>query len=84
MIKTVLITCLSLALCPGCVFSKRSGKPKANISIAGEVQETLRKRWVDQRVAELVSQGAVADAARTQAEAEFRVAYNFPDKPGRK
>ncbi len=84
MIKTVLIICLSLALCPGCLFSKRSSKPKANTSIAEEVQETFRKRWVDQRVAELVFQGAVADSARTQAETEFRVAYNFPEKPGRK
>ncbi len=69
--------CLALLLFPGCLFSKRSSRPKENTSITGEVQDTFRKRWLDKRTAELVAQGRDAAAARAQAETEFSNAYDF-------
>jgi hypothetical protein len=77
MIKALLFSFAVIALTSGCIFSKKH-RVKENTSITGEVQETFRKRWVDKRVAELVAQGTAAEAARTQAEAEFRTTYDFP------
>ena len=77
MFKPLLLTCLALVLCTGCIFSKRS-RARENTTITGEVQETFRKRWVDRRTAELVAQGTAAEAARAQAERDFVAAYNLP------
>jgi hypothetical protein len=64
-------------LSSGCVFGKRGSRPKESSAIASEVEETYRRRWVDQRVRELTAQGATAEAARNQAENEFRERYDF-------
>lgn len=77
----VALAAATLALSTGCLFSKK--KPKESSAIAGEVEETFRRRWLDKRVAELVAQGTAADAARLQADTEFQERYSFA-KPVKK
>lgn len=77
MTKRLLLSCLTLVLATGCLFSKKPAKPKESSAIASEVEESFRKRWTDRRVAELVAQGTAAEAARTQAEGEFRERFEF-------
>ena len=74
----LLLAASALVFSTGCVFGKK--KPKESSAIAGEVEETFRRRWVDKRVGELVAQGTAAEAARTQAETEFRERYRFDQK----
>jgi len=73
------LLCLGLTalLTTGCLFSKKSSQPKENPAIAGSVEATFRLRWIDKRTAELAAQGKAADAARAQADAEFRERYVF-------
>jgi CRISPR/Cas system-associated endonuclease Cas1 len=83
MTKPLLLTLVvaSLVFSSGCsLFSKKSSRPKESSSIAADVEETFRKRWVDRRVSELAAQGIAADAARPQAETEFREKYAFEDR----
>jgi hypothetical protein len=58
------------------VFEKSRGA-KEGSAIAAENEETLRRRWVDKRVSELATQGKTPDAARTQADTEFREKFGF-------
>lgn len=67
----------ALFLTTGCLFSKKSGRAKESSAISAEVEETFRRRWIDKRVAELTAQGIAAEAARTQADTEFREKYGF-------
>lgn len=67
----------STLLSSGCVFSKKTPRVKESSAISAEVEESFRQRWVDKRVAELTAQGTAADAARTQAETEFRERFGF-------
>ena len=70
-----------LAVTTGCgMFSKKPAREKESSAIASDVEETFRRRWMDKRVAELTAQGATADAARQQAEGEFREKYGFTPK----
>lgn len=74
----ILLALTSVAVASsGCFFSKKKPAAKENTAIAADVEESFRKRWVDKRSAELAAQGTAADAARTQAEAEFRERYGF-------
>ena len=79
MIHRSLFTCLVLlaALSAGCLSAKKSAAPKDNKSPAAETEQLLQQRWIDKRSAELVAQGQTADAARTQALAEFRERYGY-------
>ena len=79
MIQRFLLTCLSVTalFTTGCLFSKKSSKPKDDGKISGSVEESLRTRWMDKRIAELVAKGATPEAARTQADTEFRERYEF-------
>ena len=61
----------------GCLFSKKPRAAKENPAISADVEESFRKRWVDKRAAEIVAKGSAADAARTQAEGEFRERFGF-------
>ncbi len=84
MSKPLLLTALaaSLTLATGCsMFSKKNPQAKESSAIASEVEQTYRRRWVDKRVSELTTQGVTADAARTQAENEFREKYGFDERP---
>lgn len=85
MIKRLLPALLAslLVLSSGCLFSKKSKRPKESSAIAGEVEESFRRRWVDRRTGELMAQGVAADVARTQAENEFRERYDFSPPGGR-
>lgn len=68
----------TVLLSTGCgLFSRKSGQPKESSAIAADVEETFRRRWVDKRVADLIAQGTEANAARVQAENEFRARYGF-------
>jgi hypothetical protein len=79
MTKSLLLSALvaALLLTTGCLFSKKSTRAKESSAIATEVEETFRKRWVDKRISELTVQGITAEAARTQAESEFREKFGF-------
>ena len=61
----------------GCFFSKKANRPKESSTIAADVEESFRKRWVDKRATELATQGNAAEAARAQAENEFRERFAF-------
>lgn len=86
MTKLLLLCALaaSVALASGCsVFSRKSPRAKESSAIASEVEESFRRRWMEKRIAELTAQGQTPDAARVQAEAEFRERYSFA-QPGKK
>jgi hypothetical protein len=62
----------------GCgLFSRKKEKTKEDNAIASDVEESLKRRWVDKRVAELTAQGVAAEAARTQATQEFREKFEY-------
>ena len=67
----------TLALSTGCLFSKKAQRAKESTAISADIEESFRKRWVEKRSSELAAQGTVADAARTQAETEFRARYEY-------
>lgn len=73
---------LFLAVCiaasgSGCLFGKKSKKPKQNPAVASEVEGDFRQRWVDHRITEITATGTDAATARSQAEAEFREKYPY-------
>ena len=70
---------VALTLTTGCLFSKKSGRAKESSAIAAENEETLRKRWVEKRMSELTAQKVTGDAARQQAEAEFKEKFGFSE-----
>jgi 1,2-phenylacetyl-CoA epoxidase catalytic subunit len=77
--RLLLSACLALAMLfsTGCLFTRKSAKPKEDPGLARETEQEFRQRWVEKRVSELVAAGTAAPAARTQAEAEFREKYEF-------
>jgi hypothetical protein len=79
MIKAFLCSVCIAALCcsSGCLFSKKANRTKETSAIAADVEESFRKRWVEKRASELTARGATADAARVQAESEFRERFEF-------
>ena len=79
MIKAFLSVLCLATLCSstGCLFFRKGKKPKESSTISADVEESFRVRWVDKRAAELTAQGAAADAARAQADNEFRERYGF-------
>lgn len=70
------LTLLPVILLTGC-FTKKSQRAKESSAIAADVEESFRQRWVGKRVTELTAQGTAADAAKTQAEAEFREKFVY-------
>lgn len=79
MTKPLLLLALAvLALqASGCIFSKKPKTAKENTAIAADVEESFRRRWVEKRTAEIIAKGTAADAAKTQADAEFRERFGF-------
>ena len=66
----------------GChMFSKKKKTPDPTDTpnVAVDVEKDFMRRWIDKRTTDLVSQGSTADAARKQAEAEFKAKYNYTD-----
>lgn len=70
-----------VTLTSGCTLFRKSSKPKESSAISSEIEENFRRRWVDNRIAELVAQGMAAEAARPQAEREFRERFGFTRAP---
>ena len=85
MTKTLLTVVLvsTLVLATGCLFSRKSNRPKESSAISSEVEATFHQRFLEKRVAELTAQGVAPEAARAQAEKEFRDRYGFDQKPKR-
>jgi hypothetical protein len=85
MTKPLLLCVLAAAvtLTSGCSLFSRKSRTKESSAIASEVEESFRKRWVEKRMGELTAQGQTPEAARTQADAEFRDRYAFA-QPGKK
>lgn len=82
MTKHLLLSLLTAAILfsSGCALFRSSAakqRAKKNAEIAADVEESFRQRWVDKRLAELTAQGVAAEAARTQAEAEFRERFSY-------
>lgn len=76
--RPLLVSLLLAALLgTGCSLLKKSSTPKESSALAAETDQILQQRWVDKRSAELVAQGKSADAAKTQAMAEFRERYGY-------
>lgn len=84
MIKPTFLTAALVALltlsATGCILGKKKNRTKESSAISSEVEATFRQRWLEKRVAELAAQGVAADAARTQAEQEFRERFQFDNK----
>ncbi len=82
-LRPLLLSCSALVLLlnAGCgVMSKKSDKPKENPAIAADTEEIFRQRWLEKRVAELVARGTEANAAASQAAAEFQQKFGFPPR----
>ncbi len=77
------VSLTTLAFSSGCLFAKKSDRPKENTAIAADVEESFRRRWVEKRTAELTAAGATGEAAQTQAAAEFRERYGFTRAGGK-
>lgn len=73
----VLLAALSASGCHFFSKDKKEKKPKENPAIATDTEESFKLRWIDRRAGELVAKGVAADAARQQAEAEFRENYKY-------
>jgi hypothetical protein len=59
----------------GCSHFKKS--PPVDNSLARQTDAEFKTRWLEKRTGELVAQGQKADAARAQAEAEFKERFAF-------
>lgn len=79
MTKRLLPSCLvlTLLLSSGCLTSKKSNTPRESSQIAGEMEATFRRRWIEKRTGELVAQRTPADAAQAQATREFDEKFDF-------
>jgi hypothetical protein len=79
MTKGLLFTVCIAALCcsSGCVFPLKGKRPKESSAISADVEESFRRRWMEKRIGELTTQGVAAEAARVQAETEFRERFAF-------
>ncbi|MEO6246362.1 MAG: hypothetical protein ABIQ12_13085 [Opitutaceae bacterium] len=79
MTKHLLMLALTIVACQttGCLFSKKAKTAKENSAISADVEESFRRRWLEKRSAEIVATGTAAEAAKTQAETEFRERYGF-------
>jgi len=75
--KRSLLLCLVLSslFLAGCWH--RSKQPKESTAVATEVEEAFKQRWIEKRAGELTARGLAADAARRQANDEFRARYSY-------
>ncbi len=74
---TLSVLLVFAAASSGCTLFRKSDRPKESSAIASDVEETFRRRWMDQRVGQIVAQGATPESARIQAETEFRERFAF-------
>ncbi|HVU32394.1 MAG TPA: hypothetical protein VHE61_03100 [Opitutaceae bacterium] len=84
MTKRLLLSLLAVAvlLSSGCLFWRKSHKPKESGAIATEVEQEFRQRWTARRISELAQQGVTGPAAQAQASQEFdqKYPYAIPSK----
>jgi len=75
MTKRLLLICLACAavMSAGCLHWKKNAKPEETTT--SEVEGPFRQRWIDRRAAELVAQGQTPEAARAQANGEFKAQF---------
>jgi len=66
---------------PGCLHLKKG--PAQDASPSSEVEGDFRRRSIEKRTSELVAQGMAANAARAQAEDEFRTRYGTIGTPAK-
>jgi hypothetical protein len=78
MIRRLLLASLATAavLSAGCSMLKKS-PAKSSQGLASETETNFKVRWIDKRASELVAQGQTADAARSQAAAEFKERFGY-------
>lgn len=67
----------TVLLSSGCLFSKKTKKPRENPAIAADTDESFRQRFLDKRVGELTAAGQTPESARAQAAAEFKTRYEY-------
>ena len=81
--RTVLLALAALTMgSTGChMFSKKKKAPGPveTPNVALDVEKDFMRRWIDKRTADLVAQGSTADAAKRQAESEFKAKFNYTD-----
>lgn len=79
MTKRLLLTTLATTslFCSGCIMGKKKPTTKETNAISADVEESFRRRWVEKRAGDLVATGVAAEAARVQAETEFRERFVF-------
>lgn len=78
--KRFLLICLALFSAvgfAGCLFSKKSAKPKENQEISASTEATFKQRWMERRITELKATGLKPEAAEAQASEEFRTRYGY-------
>lgn len=73
----LLTVVMLLPVCSGCMFWRKSEKPKESTAIAADVEASFRQRWLDKRAAEIVAQGENAEFARGQAAREFAEKFEY-------
>ena len=80
--KPLLLSFLAVSVlsASGCAYF-RSSRPKSSntaaVEITADVEASFQRRWMDKRVGELTAQGATPEAARLQADGEFRERFSY-------
>jgi len=70
---------LLLLITSGCLFHRKSAakEPKPSPYISTEVETQFEQRWEEKRTGDLVAAGVSPDAAKAQAEAEFKQKFAY-------
>ena len=68
----------------GCRSSKTSREYLERNFPAESVETEFKRRWIEQRIAELTRQGIAATAAQTRAEEEFLARFNYVPERAKK
>jgi len=86
MTQTWRLLLVLIALLPGLSGCLSSRKPKESATIAAELEEGFKERWVTKRVGELLLSGAAPDGlqARRMALQEFQERYEYLRGNGRR
>ena len=88
MLKRLAPLPLALLLLPtsGCLFHRKKAEkePKPTPYISTEVEKQFEQRWEEKRTGDLVAAGMSPDAAKIQAESEFRQKYSYAQPDAKK
>jgi hypothetical protein len=75
--RSLFLLLIAATLVSGCFHFKKDRKPKENPAIAADTDENFRKRFIEKRTGELVTQGVSTEAAQGQATEEFKARYGY-------